>query len=275
MATAALVAAAVINVMDLSRERREDLLRITTHFLAPMAIMPVLGGWYLWSMPPDSRSWVLGGSPAMTLFFGVGVAGTALIAIYAIVGMIGRRLYINGATALLLVALAFGATAGGEFVREGARKPYTIRQVLYSNAIAPREVASMRARGKAAADPYPLLDTYPNHQLELGAKVYRLQCLVCHTMDGANGLDHLTATWTVGQLRLNVAKLQRTKPFMPPFAGPPTELEAIVQLLRWRSAGQPESWPLSEDPVTYAEIQRYLDEAGTEPSHWPQSREER
>ncbi|HHH28762.1 MAG TPA: cytochrome BD quinol oxidase subunit I [Polyangiaceae bacterium] len=267
MATAALAGAAVINLMDVSRERRQALLRVTTHFLIPMVIMPVLGGWYLWSMPPDSRSWVLGGSPAMTLFFGAGVAGTALIALYAIVGMFGRRLYINGATALLLVALAFGATAGGEFVREGARKPFTIRQILYSNAIAADEVAGMREQGRAAADPYPLMESYPNAQLELGAKVYRLQCSVCHTMSGANGLDHLTGTWTVRQLRLNIAKLQLTKPFMPPFAGPAEELEALVQLLRWRASGQPASWPESTDPAVLEEIGRYLDEAGVEPGH--------
>ncbi len=49
--------------------------------------------------------------------------------------------------------------------------------------------------------------------------VYRFQCSVCHTYDGANGLLELTGTWTLDQKRLNIAQLQRTKPFMPPFAG--------------------------------------------------------
>ncbi|MCA9623850.1 MAG: cytochrome c, partial [Myxococcales bacterium] len=264
MATAGLAAAAVINLMEIPRERRQALLRLSTRFLVPMLTMPLLAGWYLASMPADSRSWVLGGSPAMSMFLGAGVGASALIAIYALVVLVRGNLYINGATALLLVALAFGATAGGEFVREGARKPFTIRKVLYSNAITPAQVAALRREGGARRDPYPLTRSYPSQQLELGARVFRMQCSVCHTMDGVNGLDHLTAAWGEEQLRLNLSKLQQTKTFMPPFAGPPDELEALVQLLRWRARGEGEP-PGPPDPEALARIRRYLDEAGVEP----------
>ena len=152
-----------------------------------------------------------------------------------------RKLYINGFTAALLCAIAFAATAGGEFVREGVRKPYSIRQVLYSNSLRQDELERLRKTGSVADDPYPLRDglNYPNDQLREGAKVYRFQCSVCHTYDGANGLLDLTGTWTLDQKRLNIAQLQRTKPFMPPFAGTAAELEALVQVLTWRRAGMP------------------------------------
>src|SRR5690606_15260121 len=56
MTIAALVACVVINLMpDLSREQRTRLIRRASHFLAPMVAMPVLGAWYLLSMPADSR----------------------------------------------------------------------------------------------------------------------------------------------------------------------------------------------------------------------------
>src|SRR5207302_491590 len=142
---------------------------------------------------------------------------------YALLAMVWRRMYVSAATAALLLALAFAATAAGEFVREGARKPYTIRQVLFSNAIAPAEVARLRVVGSIVADPYPLRDDarYATDQLRLGARVVRFQCLACHTIAGANALVHLTRGWTPAQLRMNIAQLQRTKGFMPPFAGPP------------------------------------------------------
>jgi cytochrome bd ubiquinol oxidase subunit I len=263
MATAGLAAAAVINLMPISRERRHELLAISSRFLAPMLVMPVLAVWYLWVMPADSRSWVLGGSTVIAMLFGVGAASCALVAVYAIVAVFYGRLYVNGATALLLLALAFGATAGGEFVREGARKPFTVRQVLFSNAITPEAVAHYREVGSVRDDPYPLIESFANPQLELGARVYRLQCRVCHTLRGMNGIVHLTATWAPDQQRLNIAKLQQTKAFMPPFAGSPEELEALVQLLRWYAAEEPSSWPVSSDPVVLAGIRRHLDEAGT------------
>jgi mono/diheme cytochrome c family protein len=267
MTIAALVGCVVINAMTgLSRDERARLIQRASRFLAPMALMPALGIWYVLVMPADSRSWILGGSPAMTLFLGVAVGASVLIGGYALIGLLRQKLYINGATATLLVALALGATAGGEFVREGARKPYTVREVLYSNAIAPDEVAALRARGSVTDDPYPLADAgrYPTEQLQVGAKVYRLQCSVCHTIAGANGLIHVAGTWTSDQLRMNIAKLQRTKAFMPPFAGNAREAEALVQLIRWERAGAPSAWPVSDDPRALACIDSWLREAGVE-----------
>jgi cytochrome bd ubiquinol oxidase subunit I len=182
-----------------------------------------------------------------------------------------RRIYVNAATALLLLALAFGATAAGEFVREGARKPYTVRGILYSTSIKPAEVAELRKTGATAADPYPLRDAarYPTEQLRRGAKVFRVLCDACHTMSGANGVEHLTATWTDDQLRLNIAKLQKTKGFMPPFAGNAEDVEALVQLIKWERDDAPRTPKAALEAsgagdATLAQIARWLDEAGTQ-----------
>jgi len=272
MVIAALAACVVINTMpDLDRETRTRLIRRAAHFMVPIAAMPVLGIWFLAVIPADSRAWALGGSIAMTLFMNIAIGASILIGGYALVGLLRQRLYINGATATLLLMLAFGATAGGEFVREGVRKPFTVRETLYSNSIAPGEIERLRAVGSVTNDPYPLLTgtMLPNVQLELGLKVYRFQCSVCHTPSGSNGLTHLAGSWTVDQARMNIAKLQYTKPFMPPFAGNATEAEALVQWIRWQSAGRPKSWPVSDSPATLQAIQQWLDEAGVDraPAH--------
>jgi mono/diheme cytochrome c family protein len=264
MALAALAACLVINTLELDRDRRAALIRRASRFALPMLAMPVLALWFVAVIPEDSRSWLLGGSIAMTMFVGIAAGASLLIGGYAIVAIFIKRLYVNGATALLLLALAFGATAAGEFVREGARKPYTIRGVLYSTSVKPAEIAELRRTGATANDPYPLRDAdrYPSGQLQHGAKVFRVLCDVCHTMHGGNGLVHLTRTWTDDQLRLNIAKLQNTKAFMPPFAGNAEDVEAIVQLVRWDRDERPASWPASTAPDTLAQIARWLDEAG-------------
>jgi cytochrome bd ubiquinol oxidase subunit I len=264
MALASLAACVVINTLDLPRERRAALIRRASRFAAPMGAMPLLALWYLATIPEDSRSWLLGGSIAMTMFVAIAAGASLLIGGYAIVGLLIKRLYVNGATATLLLALAFGATAAGEFVREGARKPYTVRGVLYSTSIRPEEVAQLRTSGATAGDPYPLRDAarYPTDQLRHGALVERELCDACHTMRGGNALVELTRTWTEDQLRLNIAKLQRTKGFMPPFTGNAEDVEAIVQLLRWEAAGSPTAWNAPSDPATLSQIARWLDEVG-------------
>jgi cytochrome d ubiquinol oxidase subunit I len=268
MAIAALVACVVINLTGPpDREARHELIGHASVFLAPMVLMPFLGAWYLWCMPSSSRSWVLAGPVTMTIFMGLGVGASLLIGGYAVGAFWLRKLYINGVTAALLCALAFAATAGGEIVREGVREPYSIHQVLYSNSLRQDELARLRVSGAVAGDRYPLRDglRYPNRQLETGAKVYRAVCSVCHTYSGANGLLELTATWTDEQKRHNLAELQRTKPFMPPFAGTAGDVEALVQLLDWRSAGMPAEWPVSDDPATLERIKGWLDQVGTKP----------
>lgn len=265
---ASLVGCVVINAIgELNIDARRGLINRAAHLMAPMVLMPFLGLWFLFVLPEDSRSWVTGGSAAMTLFMSLTVGSTFLIGGYALVGLIRQKLYINGATATLLCALAFAATAGGEFVREGVRKPFTIRETLYSNSIETGEIARLRLVGSVTDDPYPLrdADAYPSEQLRLGAKVFRFQCSVCHTVSGANGLTHLSGTWTTMQKRQNIAKLQHTKPFMPPFAGTAEEVEAIVQWIEWTMTGRPEAWPDSSPTAPLDEIRFWLDEAGIAP----------
>ncbi|MGQ0637572.1 MAG: c-type cytochrome [Planctomycetaceae bacterium] len=268
MTIAALVACVVINLMGThDREARAGLMHHVARFLAPMVLMPALGIWYFATVPADSRRWVLGGSAAMTMFFMLGAGTSLLIGLYAVFGLLQRRLYVNAATAMLLCALALGATAGGEFVREGVRKPYTIRETLLSNSIRPAELARLRERGSVTDDPYPLRDAerLPNDQLRLGAKVYRFQCSICHTLDGANALVDLAGSWSDDQKRTNIAQLQRTKTFMPPFAGNALECEALVQFIAWTTAGSPANWPVSDDPEALKRIDRWLNDAGTAP----------
>ncbi len=275
LATAALAGCVVINLVpDLAREEKRALIHRASHFLVPMMAMPLFGLWYFAAMPADSRSWIFGGSAAMTLFLMLAVGATALIGAYGALALFRGRLYVNAATAALLCALGLGATAGAEFVREGARKPYTIRRALYSNSVAPEEVATMRATGATADDFYPLRDAadYPNDQVRHGRKVYLTLCSVCHTEAGANGITHLAGTWTPEQKRMNIAKLQRTKPFMPPFAGNGVDVEAVGQYIAWLAAGRPREWPENRDRAALSRIEAWLSEAGVEPATEEQRR---
>jgi cytochrome d ubiquinol oxidase subunit I len=265
---AALAACVVVNTMgDLAREPRRSLINRAAHFLVPMLLMPLLGAWFLAAMPADSRGWVLGGSPTMMLFMMLAISASVAIGGYALIGLVLQRLYINGATATLLLLLAYGATAGGEFVREGSRKPFSIRHVLYSTGVYPEDVPRLREVGAVADDPFPLRDgaAYPNDQLRLGARVYRRLCSTCHTVKGANDVVGLTRSWDVDQMRMNIAKLQHTKPFMPPFAGSPAELEALVQFLRWSAGGRADVWPQTDSSEVLVHIGQWLAEAGTAP----------
>jgi cytochrome bd ubiquinol oxidase subunit I len=264
---ASLGACVVVNfIPNMEHEHRRSLIARASHLMIPMVLMPFLGVWFLTSIPADSRGWVLGGSPAMMLFFMISVGASVAVGAYAVLGIWLQHLYINGATALLLLFLAFGATAGGEFVREGSRKPFSIREHLYSNSIRPSDVARLRRVGVTTDDIYPVRHEpkAPEGPVLVGAKVYRRNCSACHTMQGSNAITDLTATWDIDQLRLNIAKLQHTKPFMPPFSGTARELESLVQYIRWVQHDRPATWPARLDGEAIASIDKWLVEAGYE-----------
>jgi cytochrome d ubiquinol oxidase subunit I len=266
---AALGAAIVLNALpSFTRDERARLLRRLSPFFLPMLAMPLLGAWYLAAMPADSRGWILGGSMVMTMFFNIAAGASALIGGYGVIALWRQKHFMNGATATLLAALAFGATGAGEFIREGARKPYSVRETLFSNAITPAQVATLRERGVLSTDPYPLADEadYPTAQLREGRLVYRNLCSVCHTIRGANALDALMGDWSIEQKRLNVAMLQWTEGFMPPFAGTAGELESLVQYIAWEHEHRPKSWPESRDPSVLAGIETALRRAGPYPA---------
>lgn len=262
---ASLAGCIVVNVIpSLDFGQRQHLVSHAAFLMTPMLAMPLLGLWFLSAMPEDSRRWVLGGSPAMMLFFGIAVMASLAIGAYAIIGLWLNKVYVNGATAALLLFLAFGATAGGEFVREGSRKPYSIRQVMYSNGVRANEVQHLRNVGCTRNDPYGVVHepSTPNETITLGAKTFRRQCAVCHTIEGSNAVADLTSFWDADQMRTNIAKLQQTKPFMPPFAGTAVELEALVQYIQWVKRDRPTTWNATIDSGAVSRIKRWMDEAG-------------
>jgi mono/diheme cytochrome c family protein len=132
--------------------------------------------------------------------------------------------------------------------------------------VRPEDVARLREVGCATADPYPVrgAGAMPTDQLRLGAKVFRNQCSICHTTAGVNSLPGLTKGWDADLKRMNFAKVHRLKAFMPPFAGTPAELEALVQYVGWLQAGSPGEWADSlagpEREALLGTIQKALEE---------------
>jgi cytochrome d ubiquinol oxidase subunit I len=153
MAIAALAACVVINIAGPpEQDARRELIGRVSLFLAPLVLMPFFGAWFLASMPADYRSGMLGGSPTLTMCTAIGVGTSVLAGAYALGASWFWTFSLNGLAAALLCAIAFVATAGGEFVRERVGKPYSIRQILYSNSLGEDELEQLRAPGSIAAE---------------------------------------------------------------------------------------------------------------------------
>jgi mono/diheme cytochrome c family protein len=213
-------------------EQRSRIVKWGARFLMTTLTMPFLGLWYFTTIPVAARDLATGGAIAMTFLFAFGTVMSFLIGVYAYFGMLRRSRDINFETALLMAAIAFIATASLEFVREGIRKPYLIRDVVYSNGILLQDVPALNEHGLVAQSPWVTLDsTEASPEIALGKAVFQIQCLRCHQIDGYNAMIPLVKSWNRPLLESALDHLDRLKGFMPPFVGTAEEKAALTDYL--------------------------------------------
>ncbi len=217
------------------------ILKPTALFVLAGVLLTVPAGWYYFrSFPSAARELVSGNLNGATglaqgLHWALWGMGTylvpALLALWAVLapGSFRRPVALLG---LLLACWGFG---GFEWVREVARKPFVIREVMYSNGIRVDQVASYQQDGFLPQNAWArtFAAARENTDLAKGEAILRSQCLACHTREGYRSLKILTTGYSAEDGALFVQGLREQDPAMnpyldrmPPFAG--TEAEAAL-----------------------------------------------
>ncbi len=200
-----------------------------------MASIPflIIGGiWYTLLIPRKSVEIATGGAPAVTLFTGLIVLLSLIIFTFAYLLGFHYPSSFTPPLALLFLILGFMVTGFTEWTREAVRKPYIIYDYMYSNTILKGELGDLQDR--------PLLETAKwasvhevneMNSLLAGRELFRLECQICHTVNGYNGIKPLISGWTEEDIYDALGKLDRLKTFMPPFVGSDDERKALAKWL--------------------------------------------
>jgi len=143
---------------------------------------------------------------------------------------------------LLLLAGALAATTG-EFVREGARKPYRIENYLLAPGVLVSQIPFFERDGfiahtrwlsfylhggRAPAKPESL---GPAARVKAGEGIFQYHCSSCHAEFGYNGIKPIIYPWTAELIRDAVRNLHRTNPAMPPWLGTEAERDLLAAYL--------------------------------------------
>jgi mono/diheme cytochrome c family protein len=153
-----------------------------------------------------------------------GVAGTAILVLVSLALVALRARRYGRLEAGLLMALGIVSMGGGEWVREGLRKPWVIDRYMFVNGVrVPAPAGAGQPTGSPTDDPFALdalgrrgvLATSPWAQVpaswrpgdsrfeglavaeraaleaEAGHEVFRLECTACHTERGHLGIRRL------------------------------------------------------------------------------------
>jgi cytochrome bd ubiquinol oxidase subunit I len=201
------------------------------------------------ALPESVRAVFLGGSPLVAALAAArgrvlwSLAAFMVLAVFA--WLLPRAQRWPVALAGLLAAFSFFGAE--ERVREGARKPFVIRDFMFSNGILVSEIKDIKQRGILSKATWAARES-DGRPVSMGRAVYRAQCQACHTVDGYLSMRKLVAAPDADTLGLildvlhsegdeyasgkytergHVATQRLDYPAMPPLVGTPQEIEAL------------------------------------------------
>lgn len=229
---------------------REGVFRAGYRFLVPFVLLLPIAGWYRLTLPAEAIKYAEGGSVPMSMFMAATGFFSALITVIVLYAWWQRRV-LELEAVLLLVVLGGAATWSAEFVREGIRKPYVIRPIMYSHGMLKADLPEWQRQAEAKGSVLRVRELYPQDAAKKrqvgawslpagqsyeqmspvarGERLYATQCAACHTTDGFNALCHLVNGWQDRDYAAAVINnLNKRMSFMPPFVGTGQDVQDLT-----------------------------------------------
>ncbi len=236
------------------RRARVPMVRLLAAFQI-VGILLAYGGYRWWEhvLPGSVRAIFLGANPLLPALASTRHLVLWALAAYLVVALFAAaspRLHL-WPTAVVAMLAGFAFFGGYERLREGARKPFVIRDFMFSNGILVSEIADLDQRGVLAKAVWAARGSDASQEAK-GRAVFRAECASCHTIDGylsirklvapvdpdmLNGIlatmhdegkEYASGTYT-HQGHVSTDKLDY--PLMPPLVGTDEEQEALAAYL--------------------------------------------
>lgn len=235
-------------------EARGRLVRLMAGFQVVGGLV-AYGGYWWWeqSLPQAVRAVFIGDAP---LVAALGAArGRLLFSLAAFMALAAFAWVLprlqRWPVALLGLLAAFSFFGAEERVREGARKPFVIRDFMFSNGILVSEIKDLNQRGILAKAAWAARES-DGTPVSMGRAVYRAECQACHTVDGYLSMRKLVEAPDADTLGLilevlhdqgegytsgqnseggHFATQNLDYPHMPPLVGTAEEIEALKAYL--------------------------------------------
>lgn len=240
----ALALAGIYALMTASVQQDEDLkariVRWSALWIVPsLAVLPLVGWWYIRRIPVDVWASARGPMPTGTLFATFAVILLASTLALTLLSLI-RPGRMHLAFSVLIALVALGAMGSFEFVRESIRKPFVIANYLYANSL---YSAPVPGDGGFSVDEVTEAGILPSakwienraltpaDQVAVGHEIFRVECESCHTANAYRGLKGflILRQWDHSKVAAMLGGLQfMHNGVMPPFAGTDAERGALA-----------------------------------------------
>ena len=193
MATAFLIFAA----QKATPAARPRLVRYLGWWMVAGAVVSYAGyRWWESSLPTTVLGLFRGDAPVLpTLVATRSLTLWALTAalVLAALLLVARPRYGRAVSAIAVTVAAFLFFGSYERLREGVRKPFLIHSHLFSNGLLVGDIESINHRGMAAHSGW-VAAAVDDGPVAVGRQIFRVQCAICHTLDGYQAIRPLLPT---------------------------------------------------------------------------------
>jgi hypothetical protein len=223
----ALIIAGLFGLMTAAWIREERLrTRMVVFFIAS-------AWWYKAALPAEVQEMIFQRMPEMRAILDGFLLGAPVLLFGGL--LLVLRLPAALAKTLAVLLLLIGQLYMGlfEFIREGGRRPYIIRDVMYSTSIRPEDEQRLQQAGVLRSARWVRhREITDENRSEAGRELYNLLCLSCHAIGGPmRDIRPLTATFTSEGLDALLSGMDLFYPAMPAFAGTPEERAVLADYI--------------------------------------------
>lgn len=217
-----------------SYQKKEDSKKVISRIgikwlIAGIAGMIPTGLWYWFSLPGDVKLINFAQNPQMSLVFNLFLILTPIILILGLLYFLKPGGTPGKLTVWIVSIVGLIWMGGFEYSREIARKPFVIRNVMYSTGmLLSYGDPGLRKPFLTDAKWTSTTETDLNNWQDGGKELFNLQCLACHTLGGRNDILSRTEIFTFQGMRAQLLGQGKVLGYMPPFFGSMQEVEALA-----------------------------------------------
>ena len=198
--------------------------------MAPFLLLLASAWWYKAALPAELQNHIFDRMPEIRPFLtGFTIMGPVLM-LGGLIMAIRLPQAITRSIAAVLLIIGLMYMGSFEFIREAGRRPYIIRDYMYSTSILKDDLAGVQQKGVLKEAKW-IKNRVINEEtkLEAGREIFNSLCLPCHSIGGPlNDIQQLTRNYAPQGLEAKISGLHKFSPYMPPFAGNADERKAVA-----------------------------------------------
>ena len=201
--------------------------------LVPFILLIASAWWYRAALPPHVEAVIFQKMPALRPFITIFTVSSALVVIGGLVMAIRMPSGVSKRMAAAMLIIGLFYIGGFEFIREGGRKPFIIKDYMYSTSILKKDMAKVAQQGVMQNAKWVEHREINDHNLAAaGREVFNLLCSSCHSVGGPlHDIKELTARSSPDEMDLIISTMGTQRPYMPPFIGTEKEKKALYHFL--------------------------------------------